>query len=121
MGRTAADRLATADIKARADKFGAKRCKHDDHWHASLAERARCFVLQTRAALGEIRGLRLQPRYELRANGVLVGYYTADAEYCELHDGHWRPVVEDVKSAATRRTEAYRLRKRLFEACHSPL
>lgn len=103
----------------RGNKYGAKRCPcsqgGEDHWHDSQRERARCYVLHHRQAAGEIGALRLHTRWPLIVRGQLVGYYTDDASY-RLPDG--TRVVEDVKSPATRKTEAYRLRRKLFRACH---
>jgi hypothetical protein len=101
--------------KAMGNKYGAKRAACGDHWHPSLAERARCFVLHQRARLGEIRDLRLHTSWPLKVNGVEVGKYTDDASYY-LPDGTF--VVEDCKSAATRRETAYRLRRKLFRAVY---
>lgn len=101
--------------KAAGNKYGAKRAQCGDHWHASLTERARCFVLQHRERVGEIRDLRRHTAWPLKVNGMEVGRYTDDASYY-LPDGTF--VVEDVKSAATRRETAYRLRRKLFRAVY---
>lgn len=105
----------TRAAPAATNKYGAHRCVHDDHTHDSQAERARCFVLQHKARLGEIRDLRLHTRWPLDVNGQRVGFYSDDASYY-LADGTF--VVEDVKSAATRRETAYRLRRKLFRAVY---
>ncbi len=97
------------------NKYGARRCVHDDHTHDSLAERARCFVLQHKARIGDIRELRLHTAWPLNVNGQRVGLYTDDASYY-LPDGTF--VVEDCKSAPTRRETAYRLRRKLFRAVY---
>ncbi len=72
---------------------------------------------------GEIADLQVHPRWALRANsfngtlaldGTVIGHYTADFSY--------RPtdrvglIVEDVKGGRATSTEAYRLRKKIFEA-----
>lgn len=117
MPRTAVDRLATADI--RANKYAAQRCRCDQgdaaHWHDSLAERRRCFVLTQRERLGEIHNLQRHTRWPLDVNGQRVGFYSDDASYY-LQDGTF--VVEDCKSAPTRRETAYRLRRKLFRAVY---
>lgn len=97
----------------KGNKYGARRCQHGDHWHDSQAERQRCFVLTQLEQLGEIRDLHRHSRWPLEVNGQRVGVYTDDASYY-LPDGTF--VVEDTKSAATRRTEAYRLRRKMFAA-----
>jgi hypothetical protein len=67
---------------------------------------------------GTISDLRLQVPFGLFVLGpgamaITVGTWTADFVYlCAA-----REIVEDVKSPATR-TEAYRLRKKIVEACH---
>jgi hypothetical protein len=109
-------RLRAAEAQG-ANKYGARRCPCEqggaEHWHGSQAERARCFVLTQRERLGEIRNLHRHSRWPLEVNGQRVGVYTDDASYY-LPDGTF--VVEDVKSPATRRTEAYRLRRKMFAA-----
>ena len=69
---------------------------------------------------GVIWDLQLQPCFQLFAHAlaggrfVYVGEYSADFQYST---GNSEKVIEDVKSTATL-TEAYRLRKKLAEACH---
>lgn len=96
----------------RRNKYRAQRCQHDDHWHDSLRERDRCFVLEQRAALGDISDLRRQPRYPLLSDGMHVADYIADFEYCE----NGRLVVEDTKGY---RTATYRLKRRLMKAVYN--
>ena len=82
----------------------------------SKKEGRRLEALYTLAMQGQISSLRAHPTYELRAwspNGpVVIGTFKPDADYIE----NGRPVVEDVKSAATRKLADYRLRKKIFEA-----
>ena len=67
--------------------------------------------------VGAIRDLDLQPRYDLIAsNGEIVGHFSPDFRYWSVELG--RLVVEDVKGGPATKTTAYRLRKRLFTACH---
>lgn len=101
-------------VPAASNKYGARRCVHDDHTHDSQAERARCFVLQHRERVGEIRELQRATTYPLIVNGQRVGSYRDDFSYRDLQGAL---IVEDVKSPATRRETAYRLRKKLVEAC----
>ncbi len=63
---------------------------------------------------GAIAGLQHQPKFELRVNGQLVCRYEADSSYAL--EGH--VVVEDVKSEATRKNRAYRIKVKLMKACH---
>lgn len=101
----------------RPAKYGNVRCPCEQggepHAHDSLAERNRCFVLTYLQRTGEIRDLRRHTTWPLEVNGKRVGVYTDDANYV-LPDGTF--IIEDVKSPATRRETAYRLRKRVFEA-----
>ena len=70
----------------------------------ALAERA-----------GEISGLEIQPRFPLVVNGQDCGSYVGDFAYV-TKDGE--RVVEDVKSAATRKLPTYRLKRRLVWALY---
>lgn len=127
----------SAESKTRAfgksgNKYHARRVPCDQggtaHVHDSAKERQRCFVLHQRQALGEIRRLELHPRYRLEVNGVLIGHYTGDAAYQERTPVAlagmdrtimvWESVVEDTKSAPTRKRADYQLRRRLMRALH---
>ena len=101
-------------------KFNAKSETVDGHYFRSgkEAQRYRDLVLLER--VGAIQRLELQPRFDLIAcNGEIVGRYTADFKYLDLRLG--RVVIEDTKGGNATKTEAYRLRKRLFEACYGPI
>lgn len=63
---------------------------------------------------GEIRALRLQPRFRLEVNGHHVCDYIGDAHYYCPRRATW--ILEDVKSPATR-TPVYILKKKLMMAC----
>jgi len=80
---------------------------------------------------GKIRGLELQPSYDLFASTPSgrekIGRYTADFRYEERQGGHWKPVTEDVKAKRVRRKRdgrlmpdradtAFKLRQKVFEA-----
>ncbi len=67
---------------------------------------------------GIISDLKPHPSYELVVNGIRVGKFTPDSTYVTAEG---EVVIEDVKGGKSTRTEAYSLRKRLFEACHYPL
>jgi hypothetical protein len=64
---------------------------------------------------GQITHLEQHPVYKLVVNGAKVGRITPDFQFREL-DGTLK--VYDVKSPATAKTEAFRLRKRVFEALY---
>ena len=118
---------------SRRSKYGAKPTTVDGIRFASQREAARYSELRLLEKAGEIRGLLLQPRFELRAaltladisrerDPVLVGYYVGDFAYEERAAPRgaplalrreWRPVVEDAKGF---RTPLYRWKKKHFEA-----
>lgn len=102
-----------------ANKYRAQRTPCDEggtpHWHDSRKERDRCVVLTLRAATGEITDLQRHRRWPLRVNGQLVAHYEDDFSYRI----RGQQVVEDVKSAPTRRLPIYRLKRRLLAACYA--
>jgi len=69
-----------------------------------------CLLLRA----GAIADLRRQVAYPCAVNGVLVCRYVADFVY--VTDG--QTVVEDTKSAATRKLPVYRLKKKLVKALY---
>lgn len=83
-------------------------------WH-SKAEYRRWELLKALESADQIRNLKRQISYDLRANEKKICKYVADFTYDEYCDGKWNPVVEDVKSKATK-TRLYRLKKRLMWA-----
>lgn len=116
-------------------KYGAVKTTVDGIAFDSAKESRRYQELLNLSRVGQVRGLRVQPRYTLCALIVVgadlrdvnagqidnqrhpVCEYVADFEYEELYNqSRWRFVVEDVKSVATRRKEVYRLKRKLFEA-----
>lgn len=113
----AADYLALGAKQRKGAKYGNTITELDGHRFDSLAELRRYGDLQAMLAAGEITSLVMHPRYKLIVGGVLVCTYSADFRY--VRDGV--EVVEDVKSEPTRRKEAYRIKKKLFEAIHHPL
>lgn len=120
---------------AKRGKFGAKRTTVGGLTFDSKREAARYVVLEMRLKAGDLRRLRVQPRYALcplvidgadvrnlnkgtpSGRRMPVCEYVADFEYEESDRGHggvtWTLVVEDVKGA---RTDIYKLKKRWFEA-----
>lgn len=68
--------------------------------------------LKLRQRAGEISDLELQVRYDFRHNGVLIGFYKPDFRYME----NGEQVVVDVKSPATRKNPAYRLKYKMMKA-----
>ena len=98
------------------NKYRAKPTTIDGIRFASQAEATRFMSLRMMEKAGLIRNLEPHPRFELfGASGEHVGWYTADSTYVVVATGEG--VVEDVKSPATARNTAYRLRKRLLRQC----
>lgn len=104
------------DPVAKANKFKAVKTTIDNITFDSKKEAARYVKLKLAEQCGTISGLELQPRFQIVINDIYIGRYTADFRYAKS-DGEI--VIEDVKSDATRKTEAYRLRKKIVEALHS--
>lgn len=121
---TTAD-IATAEVAAGLParheplKFRAERCGLRGRWFASLKEGRRYLELTLLERAGAIQDLHCQVGFDLTVVSTVdgrahyVGKWTADFEY--RRDG--KRVVEDTKSTATR-TEAYQLRKKIFQALY---
>jgi hypothetical protein len=101
-------------MKPRPNKYGAKRTTTDGIEFASAKEARRYGALKILEVVGEISCLEVQPRFDFVVAGVRVGRFTLDFAYREND----RPVVEDVKGGNATKTEAYRLRVRLFRALY---
>jgi hypothetical protein len=84
------------------------------HRFDSKKEARRWFELLAKQDAGAITSLRRQVRIPIRVNGVVVSRYVADHVYVE----QGKRVVEDVKSAITRKDRTYRLKKRLLAALY---
>lgn len=111
-------RLAIASApKRKRHKYGAKPCTVDGHYFPSQLEGNRYGILRILERSKKIRDLKLQPRFPLVVNGVVVGEYRADFSYIEDR----RPstgaeiapftVVEDAKGV---RLQLYKLKRALF-------
>jgi len=96
----------------------------------SKREAARYAALKNLQVCGEIRGLKLQTKYQFLINGELLRYpdtktgrkgspvtYFADFEYEQIDKKLfiWRRIVEDCKGF---RTPEYKLKAALMLACH---
>lgn len=71
----------------------------DGHRFPSKAEANRYAFLKLLVRAGEIKDLKLQPKYALKVNGELIGNYIGDFEYVETNTNS--AVLEDVKGVAT--------------------
>lgn len=79
----------------------------------SKKEANRYLQLVSAARLGIISDLEVQPRWEIKVNGVFICSYTADFSYRDNETGKLH--VEDVKGYQTRE---YRRVKKLMKAVH---
>ena len=107
----------------RANKFGATKTPVDGIVFDSAFEAAYYRELKLRARAGDIRNLRWQVKYPLIVNHHRVGHYRADFVYDERRENtawptldEWVTVIADTKSEPTRRTDYYRLKKRIMHA-----
>lgn len=101
-------------------KYGAVKVKADGHTFDSRKEAKRYQELCLLESAGAIFALAIHPRYVLIESFIHQGTryrpasYTADFKYIE----RGQVVVEDVKSAPTRKKADYVLRKKLFLMQH---
>jgi hypothetical protein len=100
-------------------KYGAKACMADGHRFPSHKERDRYLELRTLAMVGEIKDLKLQPRFALRIGLVTIATYVGDFSYYErdpkLDGARLHHVVEDTKG---HRTRDFILKAKLFQALY---
>lgn len=96
------------------NKFNAQKTEAFGRTFASKKEARRYGDLKTLERAGEISGLICQPRFDLTVNGIRVGRWTPDFSYFEAD----QEIVEDVKGGNATKTEAYRLRVKLFKALY---
>ena len=102
-------------------KYRNKKAVVDGVKFDSKKEASRYCYLKTRLDAGEIKDLRLQPRFKIAEGGQLdprtgrkmpARYYVADFSYIDNSTG--AHIVEDVKSIATAKEALYRLKRHLF-------
>lgn len=96
-------------------KYHAKRTPLDGYIFDSLAESYRYSELKLAERAGEIRWLRVHPRFPIVINGQKICTYISDFKYMDK-DG--AEVVEDVKSEWTKTLPVYRLKSKLMKACY---
>lgn len=97
----------------RPSKYGNHTAEREGVTFHSKKEARRYDELKLLERAGEISGLKIQPKFPFVVAGKLICAYHADFQYLEK-DG--RVVVEDVKSAITRKNPVYRIKAKLFEA-----
>jgi hypothetical protein len=100
-------------------KYGNTKTEVDGIKFDSKKEANRWSELKLLAMAGKIRNLKRQVPIRCEVNGVLVCKYIADFTYDEECNAgfmaYWGFVVEDAKGF---KTEVYKLKKKLVEACH---
>jgi hypothetical protein len=102
-GRTGAEEM---------NKYRNKPTVVDGIRFASKREAYRYKILRLLEKTGDISHLAMQPRYDLRVNGLKICTYVADFVYIDRHDNV--DVVEDCKGM---RTPIYKLKAKLMKAC----
>ena len=105
--------------KTKPPKYGNHKALIDGMWFDSKKEANRFVELRVLQRTGIIRSLERQVVYQLLVNGIRVCAYVADFTYYDIERDCF--VVEDVKSEATRKQRAYRIKRKLFEAINAPL
>ena len=104
--------LIEMEAAAKRNKYGSRATVVDGVRFDSRKEAKRWQLLKAMEESGEITRLRRQVRFDLAVNGIAVCAYVADAVY----ERGGATVVEDVKSAPTRRNRAYRIKRKLMRA-----
>ena len=109
---------------AKRPKYGNKKIEVDGIKFDSKKEARRYQQLSLMQRAGEISDLELQPRFELIKSVKFAGTdrakpairYFADFAYTDTLTG--KRIVEDVKSPATKKNPAYRMKKHMMLATH---
>ncbi len=100
-------------------KYKAKRTKVDNIWFASKGEAERYLQLKLLQAAEVIWELELQPRFEIKINGILICNYVADFRYKEqTQKGTMVSIIEDYKGM---KTPVFRLKEKMFRATYPGL
>ena len=108
----------------RRNKYNAKKVTIDGITFHSQKESRRYLELKLLERAGEIKDLKLQPRYDFILNGVKMGFYKGDFGYNKKvpwrrANGHkgadWLPILEDSKGF---KTAIYNLKKKMMKAFH---
>jgi hypothetical protein len=110
--RSAEKATSVPSLPAGGRKFGNIPTDVDGYTFDSKKEARRYGELKLLARAGRIADLQIHPRFPLDVNGHPICRYEGDFAYTE--DG--ARVVEDVKSAITRKHPVYRLKAKLFRA-----
>lgn len=103
----------------RVSKYGNVAVVSDGYRFDSLKEERRYRELRVLERVGAVENVQCQPQFYITRDGQVIATYRADFRYLDRRTRQW--VIEDVKSEATRRKEAYRLRKALVESQYGVL
>lgn len=104
----------SGELKKKRNKYNNEPVEFDGKKFDSTKERDRYILLRYRQGIGEIKELECQIRFLLESEEKKVCDYIADFTYTEIKGE--KLVVEDVKSSATKKLPAYRLKKKLMFA-----
>jgi len=97
-----------------SSKYRAIQCQFDGKSFSSKAEMKRYADLRLQEKAGRISDLQTQVKYKLCVNGLLVCSYIADFVY-KIGD---KEIVEDKKSAITKKNPVYRIKNKLMRAIY---
>lgn len=109
--------------KQKRSKFNNTRIELDGMTFDSVKEHRRYIELKARMQRGEIQDLKCQIKFELAPKVKITGEKKAKpalryfADFTYLENGVL--VVEDVKSAITRKLASYRNKKHLMKTVHN--
>lgn len=95
------------------NKYKNKKTVFNGVTYDSKKEANRAAQLRILEKVGQIKDLKRQERFNLVVNGVNIGFYKADFSYINKRGTR---IVEDVKSAYTRKLATYRIKKKLVKA-----
>jgi hypothetical protein len=98
------------------NKYKNVKTKIDGYTFDSKREADRYIDLKLRFRAGQITDLELQPVYPITVNGFRICKVKPDFRYKDKRSG--KIIVEDVKSAMTRKLPTYRLKAKLLKACY---
>lgn len=100
--------------KKKRQKYNNIKCDYNGEKFDSLKERERYFVLKTFSDCGRIKNMERQKRFLIvpKTKTERAAYYVADFVYT---NGDGKTVIEDVKSAITRKNPVYILKRKLIK------
>lgn len=103
-------------MRLKTNKYGNRKVALDGFVFDSQREATRYLELKMLERQKEIFGLRLQVPFEIVVNNKKICRYVSDFVYRERDKS--ADTIEDVKSEATRKNRAYRIKKKLVEASY---